>query len=269
MCWCAGSNSTDCRLTANFLVDFGGFSLIGPYLGQLERTCVSGQTCHIDGFSGALAGSLMVLETCGVLTPSSSLLTADGIFSISTSGAVLGVSSPVTLGASPGQYQLCWCGGDNESFACDDYRHFETDIGQMMILGPRAGQDRTCVTGQECMADGLKGIGLSTADRWFVLETCGFASRFCHSGKNSICWTSFECYQEWQQHWFWIGSGHSGWWCLSTLLVCCWLFLQHNRELPSRCRRAPPPRPIIARQNLHKWPSLCLPDTTWQIPFQH
>ena len=88
MCWCAdstGSNSTDCRLTANFLVDFGRFSLIGPYLGQLERTCVSGQTCYIDGFSGALAGSLMVLETCGVLTPSSSLLTADGIFSISTS----------------------------------------------------------------------------------------------------------------------------------------------------------------------------------------
>ena len=34
----------------------------------------------------------------------------------------------------------------------------------------------TCVAGQRCLLEGVRGIGLDTTDNWLLLETCGIAT---------------------------------------------------------------------------------------------
>jgi hypothetical protein len=80
--------------------------------------------------------------------------------------------------APGGQYRLCWCAGIH--FPCsigDDYR---VDLGELVIIGPSpvSEQHRTCVSGQTCSFDGLRGTDLggantTTSDKLWVLETCG------------------------------------------------------------------------------------------------
>ena len=168
LCWCAGAwtNQTDCRLTRNFVVDFGRFNLLGPLAYNLQRTCVAGQTCQIDGVGVDSTDSLMVLETCGT----TSLRVSLEPISIGTFGTV----NSSILPSPVGNYRLCWCAGNETSdSSCELTEEFQTDLGEFWILGPKVEQDRTCVTGRECTLDGLEGSGLNAADRWFVLDTCG------------------------------------------------------------------------------------------------
>jgi hypothetical protein len=66
LCWCAGGQ--DCALPAQHKVDFGRLTLIGPALDH-QYTCVSGQSCRLDGLQGQYLNSengvIMVLDTCG------------------------------------------------------------------------------------------------------------------------------------------------------------------------------------------------------------
>ena len=176
MCWCPGSgsrldNSTECQFTSNFVVDFGRFNLIG-FHGLGERTCVAGQNCILKPFLASDEGDVLVLETCG--HPGIGFLLDNN------------ENNETLTPTAPGNYRLCWC------FApCATGATLTTsfDVGEFLILGPRAGQDRTCVSGRECHADGIEGIGLSAFDRWFVLETCGIQTRtrerMAHAGQIS------------------------------------------------------------------------------------
>ena len=146
-------------------MDVGRLLLLGPGIElDQDRTCTAGQTCNIDGFSGAFqtTDTLMVLETCGFAEWPAGL-PSDGSLTLSASGASFG---SVVLSAPGGEYRLCWCEGGCHVAA--------TDIGRLSVFGPRLfHQDRTCVAGQECVADGLRGHGLSSSDQWAVLSTCG------------------------------------------------------------------------------------------------
>lgn len=50
LCWCAGGFS--CSSPSHFTYGVGAFFLLGPHPPQQHRTCVSGQTCSVVGFSG-------------------------------------------------------------------------------------------------------------------------------------------------------------------------------------------------------------------------
>ena len=148
-------------------MDLGRLFLLGPAIElDQDRTCISGQPCNIDGFTGAFQATdrVMVLDTCGA-TDWPAGLPSDGSLTVSVSdGKASFGSSP--LSAQGGEYRLCWCAGNCQVAAID--------IGRLSIFGPRPlHQDRTCVAGQECFADGFRGHGLSSSDRWAVLSTCG------------------------------------------------------------------------------------------------
>ena len=57
-----------CVQSAAFRVDAGSLVLVGPAPLEQHRTCVSGQTCSLDGLSGyhlSESDSFLVLDTCG------------------------------------------------------------------------------------------------------------------------------------------------------------------------------------------------------------
>ena len=47
MCWCAGGYT--CSVSADFRVDLGALTLVGPTLLTQARTCVSGRECLVSG----------------------------------------------------------------------------------------------------------------------------------------------------------------------------------------------------------------------------
>jgi hypothetical protein len=50
------------------------------------------------------------------------------------------------------------------------------DLGPLILIGPSPlFQDRTCVSGQTCLLDGINGQGLTDNDGFMVLDTCGIA----------------------------------------------------------------------------------------------
>ena len=69
MCWCPGGFT--CSFADHFYVDMGELTMIGVSPLDQGRTCISGQTCSIDGITGHNLSStdrLMVLDTCGDAT---------------------------------------------------------------------------------------------------------------------------------------------------------------------------------------------------------
>ena len=86
---------------------------------------------------------------------------------VHTAHAELGV------GLSGGQYRLCWCAGQ---VGCSTSEQFQLDFGELTLIGPSRGQDRTCIASRECHLNGLEGYELGAEDRLMVLETCSVSS---------------------------------------------------------------------------------------------
>jgi hypothetical protein len=132
----------------------------------------------------------MLLETCGTASQPSgdNNITHDGY--------------SVIFSAVPGGiYRLCWCGGKVEELPepdektnltanatseedeavpieavdpCGTATDFVVDAGEMFVIGPAPGlQDRTCVGGQTCVIDGIRGVLLTDGDSVAILDTCG------------------------------------------------------------------------------------------------
>ena len=161
---------TSCMRGEDFDIDVGTFMVIGPSPVSQQITCVAGWTCplEITGTGIREVDRVMILETCGVAssveglpdTPSTSVMRAPG-----------------------GTYQLCWC-ATSGLFSCSLPVEFTFGFGQLHMLGPVRGQERTCMAGQICALD-ILGLGLSDGDRFLVLETCGALTtlpRFPSSG---------------------------------------------------------------------------------------
>ena len=161
-------------------LDFGSLTVIGPELSRetgdtIRRTCVSGQTCEIDGIYGTYmqsADRIMMMQTCGF--PRSYHQGWDGLGTLTVAPALQGggatVSFPAFRGPG-GQYRLCWCGSPG---ACHTHSDFKVDFAALLVIGPTPlAQDRTCVAGTTCLMESFVGVDLSADDDVWVLETCG------------------------------------------------------------------------------------------------
>jgi hypothetical protein len=210
LCWCAaahsfetGANGTTifssrgeyaCSTAEHFRVDIGTLHLIAPNPLVQHRTCVSGQTCVIDGFKGHLSSStdrIQILDTCGITDALILRVVEDGFFgptSLSSTAQMLSqaVWGSVPITAKGGQYRLCWCHKDSK-YPCDLAEHFDFDMGELTLIGVTPlYQDRTCISGQTCAFDGITGHFMSSfttegeGGRIMVLDTCGTQAAYMH-----------------------------------------------------------------------------------------
>ena len=182
LCWCSQAGS--CKWPEAFLFDLGELVLLGP--GHVDRTCVAGQSCHLDGLlAPSDMNSYMILETCGVAEAPLNVLAASATIS-EPSGQVSWGTSPLLLPA--GVYQLCWCGlvppgnssmhhanhtnDGNLSNTCQLSLHHRVTAGTLIMIGAAAEQQRTCVSGLTCIIDSIEGYHLSLDDQVLVMDTC-------------------------------------------------------------------------------------------------
>ena len=64
-CWCAAGEV--CSTAEDYLVDMGEVHIAGPSPLNQDRTCISGQTCRLDGFRGHFLSdgdAVLLLDTC-------------------------------------------------------------------------------------------------------------------------------------------------------------------------------------------------------------
>ena len=182
LCWCPDLDSARCDETSVHRLDFGELTVIAP-LSQVAdmashagRTCVSGQTCEIDRIYGMHLQStdrVMMMQTCGL--PRSYHQDWGGIGELTVAPALDGGGATVSFADAfrgpGGQYRLCWCGSPGSCFTHAD---FSVDFAGLLVLGPTPlTQDRTCIAGLTCLMESFVGVGLSSSDDVWVLETCG------------------------------------------------------------------------------------------------
>ena len=160
LCWC-----NNCEEPQEMNVDVGRFVAVGVSPSQ-DRTCVSGQTCFLDGISGyhlQAVDQFIIAATCG--EPKSILPVS---LAVVLGGASVSVSTEVLMAS--GEFRLCWCSGQ---FSCVEASDFQVDVGILSIIGPSQQQSGTCVSGQLCALEQIKGTHLSPGDRLLILDTCG------------------------------------------------------------------------------------------------
>ena len=175
------------RMTLELLFSCRFWLFTAPRLGQLfvlgpaplaqDRSCVSGQTCYLSGFTGDLnfLDELRIMDTCGVESVVPRVQNWNS--QVSNSGAAVFWAE---ITAAGGQYRLCWRSGTISSTSGtsdpDPSIDFAVDIGKLNIIGPTPlEQERTCVSGQTCILTGINGY-LSETSKWRVLATCGVPS---------------------------------------------------------------------------------------------
>ena len=202
LCWCSAQR---CSLGSDFEVTAAKLLILGPEPLEQDRTCVSGYQCSF--FISSVVSdfdTVAVLETCGhsrhsgltdQVTDRFSVEFPDGLVSSSMSSEGLAGTGSGTSGSfgsfftwsgneSPGRlYRLCWCYSASSCSTADDFR---TDLGALHVVGPRAGHQHTCVSGQICRIFGLSGQYLSEDNVYAVHDTCGVRTvpRFPQSGSS-------------------------------------------------------------------------------------
>ena len=216
LCWCSNgalanqSNVTvmrpGCSFAEDFTLDMGSLLLVGMSPITQHRTCIAGQSCHLAdlvGYGLSPLDTIAVLDTCG-LEPlqqwpaePSALVEGNGRLSVSWS----------FVSTAGGQYRLCWCPGltwtsseeQDEDFdpwigndtlnasgisvqtfqtRCSSMELLKVDFGSLTLIGPTPlFQLYTCVNGQTCELQNVKGLYLEEGDRIQLLETCAVSAR--------------------------------------------------------------------------------------------
>ena len=173
LCWCAATPGP-CLEDDEFLVSVGHIYIIGPHQ-LLQKTCISGQKCRLDGLLGTSISdedSLLIADTCGTYTSLIPQAVNAGLATELPSGkiAMWGREAMTSAG---GQYRMCWC---SRLSRCSESTDFVTDMGSLVIVGPTPLHlERTCLAGFDCTID-LAGKYLSNGDQMLLSETCGVAS---------------------------------------------------------------------------------------------
>jgi hypothetical protein len=148
-------------------------TVVGPERLTMERTCVAGRTCSLDGITGThlmATDSFVVLDTCGTIGTVDAFPSGGIVTGVTRSGASVSWGNvPVT--ATGGRYRVCWCAG---GFGCNTGLGYFAEVGFLNVVGPTALiQERTCIAGQTCSFDGILGADLGTSDLVYALDTCG------------------------------------------------------------------------------------------------
>jgi hypothetical protein len=119
LCWCVGainlgngSSIADlCQDDQDFRTDLGEFRLIGVAPLYQDRTCVSGQSCSIDGIVGQHLSDhtrVMILDTCSMAQKPERFQNEGLLTTVTRKGiSVAWPSQGIT--AAGGLYRLCWC----------------------------------------------------------------------------------------------------------------------------------------------------------------
>ena len=195
LCWCGGH---PCESVLDLKVDMGRLTIVGPAPRAQHRTCVSGQTCSVDGIVGHHLSAddfVMVLDTCGTGLVLHRWAGSGFANALTSSGAAASFGE-VFVTAAGGEYRLCWCAGvpadvgvsaEDFSDICSSATSFKVDVGRFTLVGASPlSQDRTCVSGQPCAVGGFVGQHMSDAhDKLLVLDTCAEGAalhRFTNSG---------------------------------------------------------------------------------------
>ena len=164
-----GLNVSGCQLPEEHQTDFGELHVVGPRPAETALTCVAGQLCNVRHMDGHLLtsqspGSVLILDTCGV--PMQSLTTHNALTNFTESPAAHTLLNIPVYG---GFYRLCWC-----YVGCSSETAYAIDVGQVWLLGPSAADHhRTCISGRMCRVRDILGVGLSSADRAMLMDTCG------------------------------------------------------------------------------------------------
>ena len=121
LCWCSelDRNITGCA-APDHAVSFGSLAILGPSPMSQAATCISGQSCRVDGMTGlgwvGASDLIAVMETCGVAS-AISRWGNEGIaetFLAIDSGASFSWQQ-VAVSAAGGNYRLCWYGSASEA----------------------------------------------------------------------------------------------------------------------------------------------------------
>ena len=183
LCWCASCSNNSIHLTNTSIehrLDIGGLRIQGV-LPLQDRTCISGQTCSIDGILGMDLqdkDAVMALDTCGTTLAIPRWAWSGSAISALNGTAFSWGNEPVT--ATGGQYRLCWCPA---SGMCRVPGDFVIDFGSLLLLGPddleHIGVSRTCISGQRCSLAQIDSQGLPPSEV-VILDTCGVESQIWH-----------------------------------------------------------------------------------------
>ena len=107
LCWCASGFT--CTLAPDFDTDMGELVVIGPTPEVIqERTCVSGQTCRVDGLVGVHLGAdrVALLDTCAAPMPLRRVPQTAVVTSTEIGAAAHWSATAFTVPG--GLYRLCW-----------------------------------------------------------------------------------------------------------------------------------------------------------------
>ena len=201
-------------------VDIGMLWIRGTSQFQ-DRTCMSGQTCRIDGILGLGLGdldvdSVMALHTCGLNAPIPRWAWSGAAVSTTENGTAFAWGSEV-VSAVGGRYRLCWCGGAGGGRSdCVVPEDFVVDFGALWLLGPTptsfAFGTQSCISGQRCalrLDDPLDPLDFPQPGEVVILDTCGIGQSYfpaisvasnasvslgwiTASGQYRICWCALQ-----------------------------------------------------------------------------
>ena len=149
MCWCP--YGYQCNDPADFRMDFGDMTLVGPSPLNQHKTCVAGQPCELWPLNGMFLQNndlVHILETCGAYVNVSKFdhfsSTSDsglhlprfpsngGIQSLSQGATNSGASvswGSVPITAMGGRYRMCWCAA---GYSCSAVPEFRVDFGRRL-----------------------------------------------------------------------------------------------------------------------------------------
>lgn len=184
LCWCQPtSGSCD---PASHVVAAGRLSVHGPNTNQ-ERGCAVGQSCSIQGVTGAsvLPGDrLQVLSDCGTGAaipgfPGQGVLnTSDGANFIFINAA------DYILLSVPGIFRLCFC-RPSSTESCGSSAGFIARVGLMTASGPFV-RASVCILSSNCTIE-LSGVGLLAGDQlWVAQGQCGAAQEIVSKGFTNL-----------------------------------------------------------------------------------
>ena len=198
LCWCAAGFT--CSDVSDFVVDVGSFTVVGIECSEPgchdDRTCISGQLCNVDGIQGLHLtefDKVAILDTCG--SPQVPYLLGHLSKSVSAKVSVGSVHSETWrvndnryLKVPGGFYKLCWCTSSaSAASSCSLSEHFRVEAGGLTILGPSPFEEhRTCISGRNCILEGLSVQSPTLTDAVIVLQTCGTAALSTNSPLSNL-----------------------------------------------------------------------------------
>eukprot|EP00913_Durusdinium_trenchii_P024286 g22800.t1 len=209
LCWCRPWNDTaflnDSSVgvipgcgPGNSLVDAGALSITGPSPGN-EFTCFAGQTCMAIPLLGEALGDddkLLIIqhhESCG---QEPSVIIGMPSFGLSEPADTRGTrffwrDAPLT--ASGADYRLCWCSPSLTS--CNSSTDYDTDAGQLRLMGPRRDQEAAQVVGIESQGISQKLQPNASDFRWgsSLLSAAGGDYRICWCAGHELDGTPRAC----------------------------------------------------------------------------